>query len=70
MAGRTGLQLEEIQLDHYPKETSSRHRAFVLDCYGFKPFRPHAHPVLTKEIARLVRSQIKPRSPSGAVSMS
>ena len=26
VAGRTGLRLEEIELNHYPKETSSRHR--------------------------------------------
>jgi hypothetical protein len=42
------------------KETSSRHRGFILDFYGFKPFRPHGRPVLAEEIARLLRSQIKP----------
>lgn len=61
VADRTGFRLEEIQLDHYPKETSSRHRAFILNFYGFKPFRPHGRPVLAEEIARLVRSQIKPK---------
>ena len=61
VADRTGLRLEEIELDLYPKETSSRHREFILDFYGFKPFRPHGHPALTEEIARLVRSQIKPK---------
>ena len=61
MAGRRGLRLEEIKLNHYPKETSSRHRGFILDFYGFKAFRPHGRPVLAEEIARLVRSQIKPK---------
>jgi TnpA family transposase len=61
VAGRTGLRLEEIKLDDYPKETSSRHRAFILDFYGFKSFRPHGRPVLAEEIARLVQSQIKPK---------
>ena len=61
VAGRTGHRLEEIKLDHYPKETSSRHREFILDFYGFKPFRPHGRPVLAEEIVRLVRSQIKPK---------
>jgi Domain of unknown function (DUF4158) len=61
VADRTGFRLEEIQLDHYPKESSSRHRAFILDFYGFKPFRPRGRPVLAEEIARLVRSQIKPK---------
>jgi hypothetical protein len=61
VADRTGLRLEEIERHLYPKETSSRHRAFILDFYGFKPFRPHGRPVLAEEIARLVRSQIKPK---------
>jgi hypothetical protein len=60
MADRTGLRLQGIKLDLYPKETSSRHRGFILDFYGFRPFRSR-HPVLAEEIARLVRSQIKPK---------
>ena len=61
VTGRTGLRLEELELHLYPKETSSRHRAFILDFYGFKPFRPQGRSVLAEEIARLVRSQIKPK---------
>ena len=61
VVGRTGLRLEQIELHLYAKETSSRHRGFILDFYGFKPFRPHGHPVLAEEIARLLRSQIKPK---------
>jgi Domain of unknown function (DUF4158) len=61
VASRIGLRLEEVDLALYPKETSSRHRAFILDFYGFKPFRPYGRPVLAEEIARLVRSQIKPK---------
>jgi hypothetical protein len=61
VADRAGLRLEEIKLAHYPKETSSRHRALILNFYGFKPFRPHGRPLLAEEIARLVRSQIKPK---------
>ncbi len=61
MVGRTGLRLEQIELHLYAKETSSRHRGFILDFYGFKPFRPHGRPVLAEEIARLLRSQIKPK---------
>ena len=61
VAGWTGLQPEEIKLDSYPKGTSSRHREFILDFYGFKPFRPHGRPLLAEEIARQVRSQIKPK---------
>ncbi|HEX5481353.1 MAG TPA: DUF4158 domain-containing protein, partial [Terriglobia bacterium] len=62
VAGRIGLRLEEIKLDHYPQETSSRHQGFILDFYGFKPFRPHGRTVLAEEIGRLVRSQIKPKA--------
>lgn len=54
-------QNSRTELDRYPKETSSRHRAFILDFYGFKPFRPHGRPVLAEEIAQLVRSQTKPK---------
>ena len=61
MVGRTGLRLEQIELHLYAKETSSRHRGFILDFYGFKPFRPHGRLVLAEEIARLLRSQIKPK---------
>ena len=32
-----------------------------MDFYGFKPFRPHGRPVFAEEIARLLRSQIKPK---------
>lgn len=52
--------MEEIKLDHYPQETPSRHRGFILDSYGFKPFRPRGRTVLAEEIARLVRSRTKP----------
>ena len=61
MASQTGLRLEEIKLDSYPKGTWSRHREFILDFYGFQPFRPHGRPLLAEEIARLVRSQIQPK---------
>lgn len=61
VAGRAELRPDEIALDRYPKETSSRHRAFILDFYGFKPFRPHGRLVLAEEIAQLVRSQTKPK---------
>jgi Domain of unknown function (DUF4158) len=61
VVGRTGLRLEQIELHLYAKETSSRHRGFMLDFYGFKPFRPHGRPILAEEIARLLRSQIKPK---------
>ena len=61
VVGRTGLRLEQIELHLYAKETSSRNRGFIPDFYGFKPFRPHGRPVLAEEIARLLRSQIKPK---------
>jgi hypothetical protein len=53
--------LDEIKLDSYPKGTLSRHQEFILNFYGFKPFRPHGRHLLAEEIARLVRSQIKPK---------
>jgi hypothetical protein len=47
-------------MDHYPKETSSRHPAHP-GLLWLQPFRPHGHPVLAEAIARLARSQIKPK---------
>ena len=61
VARRTGLRLGGTHLVRYPKETSSRHRTCILSVYGFKPFHPHGRPVLAEEIARLVRSQLKPK---------
>jgi Domain of unknown function (DUF4158) len=39
----------------------ARHQALILDFYGFRPFKPHGQAILVEEIARLVRSQLKPR---------
>ena len=39
----------------------ARHQALILDFYGFRPFKPHGQAMLVEEIARLVRSQLKPR---------
>ena len=70
VAGRTGLPLEEMELHLYPKATSSRHRGFMLDFYGFKPFRPHGRPVLPKKSHVRCGPRSGPRSSSGAVWMS
>jgi len=61
VAGRAGLGLGEIDLDRYPKETSSRHRALILDFYGFRAFSQHGRSILAEEIARLVRFQLQPK---------
>lgn len=70
VADRTGLRLEAIERHLYPKETSSRHRGFILDFYGFKPFRPTVVPSLPKKSHVWCGPRSSPRSSSGAVSMS
>ena len=58
VADRAGLRLGEIELHHYDKQTLRRHRALILNFYGFRAFRPYGRPLLVEEIARLVRSQL------------
>ncbi|MGH9453400.1 MAG: DUF4158 domain-containing protein [Terriglobia bacterium] len=61
MAERAGLRLAETELHRYDKQTLRRHRALILTFYGFRAFRPQGRRLLVEEIARLVRSQFKPK---------
>jgi hypothetical protein len=61
VAERTGITIEAVRLAEYDKQTMARHQALILDFYGFRPFKPHGQAILVEEIARLVRSQLKPR---------
>lgn len=60
VAERAGIAMEEVQLADYDKQTTARHQALILDCYGFRPFKPHGQPLLVAELAHLVRSHRKP----------
>jgi hypothetical protein len=61
VAQRAAIRIEEINLADYNKQTMARHQASILDFYGFRPFKPHGQTVLVEELARLVRSPLKPR---------
>jgi Domain of unknown function (DUF4158) len=61
VAERLGIAIEEINLAGYDKQTMARHQASILDFYGFRPFKPHGQALLVEELARLVRSHLKPR---------
>jgi hypothetical protein len=61
VAERSGITTEAVRLADYDKQTMARHQALILDFYGFRPFKPHGQAILVEEIARLVRSQLKPR---------
>ena len=61
VAERAGIAMGEASLDSYNKQTLARHQASILDFYGFRPFKPYGRPLLVQEIARLVRSQLKPK---------
>jgi hypothetical protein len=61
VAERAGIAIGEVNLADYDKQTMARHQALILDFYGFRSFKPHGRPLLVEEIARLVRSQLKPK---------
>jgi TnpA family transposase len=61
VADRAGLALAEVDIDRYDKQTLARHQQLILKFYGFRAFDPKAHHFLAEEIARMVRSQLKPK---------
>ena len=61
VADRAGLALAEVDIDRYDKQTLARHQQLILKFYGFRAFDPKARHFLVDEIARMVRSQLKPK---------
>lgn len=61
VAERTAIALETANLADYDKQTMARHQAAILDFYGFRAFKPHGRALLGAEIARLVKSHLKPK---------
>jgi TnpA family transposase len=61
LADRAGLVADTVNLADYPKQTMARHQLVILDFYGFRPFTPCGRTVIEADIARLVKSQIKPK---------
>jgi TnpA family transposase len=61
VADRIAGDPQTIDLTHYPKQTMARHQAAILNFYGFRAFKPHGRELLTADIARLVKSHLKPK---------
>src|SRR5450432_3778784 len=60
VADRIAVTLETMDLTDYPRQTMARHQAAIPEFYGFRAFRPQGRAVLGPEIARLVKSHLKP----------
>jgi TnpA family transposase len=61
VADRATIARAAVHLTDYDKQTRGRHQAWILDFYGFRPFKPHGQTLLAVELARLVPSQLKPQ---------
>ena len=61
VAKRLGLSLDTQELAGYDKQTVGRHQQLILQGTGFRAFDQSARTFLGKEIAGMVRSQLKPR---------
>ena len=61
LAERTDLLADAVNLADYDKQTLARHQTVILDCYGFRPFKPHGRTILYADIARLAKAQVKPK---------
>jgi ribosomal protein S4 len=61
VAKRLDLSLDSLDLTSYDKQTVARHQELILQSAGFRAFDPSARTFLGKEIAGMVRAQLKPR---------
>src|SRR6266545_8003985 len=61
MARQFGLSLDTVDLASYDKQTVARHQELILQYAGFRVFDASARTVLDREIAGMVRAQLKPR---------
>lgn len=61
VARRLGVQAAGLHPSAYDKQTRARHRRWILDHFGFRPFDTEAKRFITHEIATLVRTALRPR---------
>ena len=61
LAERAAIPTAAIVLADYDKQTLLRHQQLILDVYGFRPFKRHGRAVLLTDIARLVKSHLRPK---------
>ena len=58
---RIGVGLNKIKIDSYDKTTYQRHQKIILEYYGFREFDENAKQIIVKEIASMIRSQLRPK---------
>src|SRR5262249_48605457 len=61
VATRLGLPMPEIDLASLAKQTYTRHQKQILEFFGYRKFDAQAYALATREIAALVRSQLRPK---------
>src|ERR1700761_2946058 len=61
VASKLRVPLEAIDLGSYKKDTYQDHKTKILELCGIKKFDDAARKLIAKEVAVMVRSQLKPR---------
>lgn len=61
VARQLGLDADDVHLSAYDKQTYARHQRLILDYFGFNPFNEYAKTILAKDIATMVRVQLRPK---------
>lgn len=61
VCARMGLLLSDINLANYDRVTAMRHQQMVMEFFGYRKFDTQAHELASREIAQMVRSQLRPR---------
>ena len=59
VARQLGLNAGDVHLSAYDKQTYARHQQLILDYFGFSPFDAEARGFMAKEIATMVRVQLR-----------
>lgn len=61
VAARLGVNETDIRPLAYHKQTVARHQQMLLDFFGYRRFDAEARRLLTREIASLISSQVRPK---------
>ncbi|ODN41583.1 hypothetical protein BGC07_15885 [Piscirickettsia litoralis] len=61
VALQIGVNLDEITINAYSKESYARHQRIILNYFGFKAFDLTAKNFIIKEITTLIRVQFRPK---------
>ena len=59
--GNLGLNADQVDLKDYVKQTLIRHQTIILSHFGVNPFDAKSKAFLAKEIAAMVRVQLRPK---------